>query len=123
GTSLAAGIYGLVSQSQMNAGTAEVDSLIIGFRAAVVLVVVTSVIGLIIAIRAYSARKPQQPQASASQDVVPGAVAEVMKSEVYSINADSTVLEALYRFTSLGISGAPIVDHNNQLVEIGRAHV
>lgn len=116
GTSLAAGIYGMVSQSQMNAGTAEVDSLIIGFRAAVVLVVVTSVIGLIIAIRAYSARKPQQPQASASQDAVPGAVAEVMKSEIYSINADSTVLEALYKFTSLGISGAPIVDHNNQLV-------
>src|SRR5699024_1654498 len=98
--------------------TAEVDSLIVGFRAAVTLVIVTSVIGLIIAIRAYSAPKLQQPQASASQDVVPGAVAEVMKSEVYSINADRKVLEALYMFTSLSISGTSIVDHSNQMVGI-----
>src|SRR5699024_7758105 len=105
GTSLAAGIYGMVSHSQLNAGTAEVDSLIVGVRAPVTLGILPSVIRLTIAIRAYPAPNPPQPQASASQDALPGAVAEVMKSEVYSTNADSSVFEALYSFTSLGISG------------------
>src|SRR5699024_2355349 len=40
GASLAAGIYGMVSQMQLDAGQAEVDSLITGFRAAAILVIV-----------------------------------------------------------------------------------
>ena len=119
GTSLAAGIYGMVSQSQMNAGTAEVDSLIGGFRAAVILVVITSVIGLIIGIRAFAARKSQvvadaQPESSRIESE--GTVASLMKTEVYSVKSDNTALDALYKFTSLGISGAPIVDQDNRLV-------
>lgn len=114
GTSLAAGIYGMVSQMQLDAGQAEVDSLITGFRAAAILVIVTSVIGIIIAIRAYAARKPldQPAETSAPQSAIAG----IMKTDVYTLQSSDTVLEALYKFTSLGISGAPIVDQNSQLV-------
>lgn len=116
GTSLAAGIYGMVSQAQMTSGNNEVDSLITGFRAAVALVIVTSLIGVYLAIRAYSARKPQAAQPEAPQVESTGTVAGLMKTDVYSIKSESTVLEALYKFTSLGISGAPIVDQDNRLV-------
>ncbi|MGP5628257.1 MFS transporter [Corynebacterium casei] len=116
GTSLAAGIYGMVSQAQMTSGNNEVDSLITGFRAAVALVIVTSLIGVYLAIRAYSARKPQAAQPEAPQVESTGTVAGLMKTDVYSIKSESTVLEALYKFTSLGTSGAPIVDQDNRLV-------
>jgi DHA2 family lincomycin resistance protein-like MFS transporter len=112
GTSLAAGIYGMVSQAQMTSGYNEVDSVITGFRAAAALVIVTSLIGVYLAIRAYSARKPQAAQPVEST----GTVAGLMKTDVYSIKSESTVLEALYEFTSLGISGAPVVDQDNRLV-------
>lgn len=116
GTSLAAGIYGMVSQAQMTSGNNEVDSLITGFRAAVALVIITSLIGVYLAIRAYSARKPQVAQEEAQSVESTGTVEGLMKTDVYSIKSESTVLEALYKFTSLGISGAPIVDQDNRLV-------
>ena len=116
GTSLAAGIYGMVNQAQMTSGNNEVDSLIIGFRAAAALVIVTSLIGVYLAIRAYSARKPQAAQPEAQPVESTGTVAGLMKTDVYSIKSERTVLEALYKFTSLGISGAPIVDQDNRLV-------
>lgn len=116
GTSLAAGIYGMVSLAQMTSGNNEVDSLITGFRAAVALVIITSLIGVYLANRAYSARKPQAAQPEAPQVESTGTVAGLMKTDVYSIKSESTVLEALYKFTSLGISGAPIVDQDNRLV-------
>lgn len=116
GTSLAAGIYGMVSQAQMTSGNNEVDSLIIGFRAAVALVIVTSLIGVYLAIRAYSASKPQVTQQETQAVESAGTVEGLMKTDVYSITSESTVLEALYKFTSLGISGAPIVDQDNRLV-------
>src|SRR5699024_5290316 len=108
GASLATGIYGMGSQMQLDAGQAEGDSLITGFRAAAILVIVTSVIGTIIAIRAYAARKPQDQPAETSAPQ--SAIAGIMKTDVYSLQSSDTVLEALYKFTSLGISGAPFVD-------------
>ena len=104
----------MVSQMQLDAGQAEVDSLITGFRAAAILVIVTSVIGIIIAIRAYAARTPQDQPAETSAPQ--SAIAGIMKTDVYTLQSSDTVLEALYKFTSLGISGAPIVDQNSQLV-------
>src|SRR5699024_12392651 len=44
------------------------------------------------------------------------AIAEIMKTDVYTLQSSDTVLEALYKFTSRGISGAPFVDQNSQLV-------
>ena len=110
GTSLAAGIYGMVSASQIESGVNEVDALITGFRGATILVVITSLIGVFLAIRAYSASKPQVAQTSE------GTISGLMKDEVYTVNSSNTVLETLYKFTSLGISGAPIVDNDNRLV-------
>src|SRR5699024_10543148 len=62
GTSLATGIYGAVSASKRNAGNTEFDSLLSGFRGSVVLVVVTSLIGIILAFLAYRSKKSKAAQ-------------------------------------------------------------
>ena len=59
GTSLAAGIYGILITTNMEAGRSEFDSLVTGFRGAVGLVVVTSVIGIVLAIAAYRSKRSQ----------------------------------------------------------------
>lgn len=53
GTSLAAGIYGALSGARMSSGASEIDSLLTGFHGSVGLVVLTSVIGVVLAIVAH----------------------------------------------------------------------
>ena len=109
GTSLATGIYGAVSASKRNAGNTEFDSLLSGFRGSVVLVVVTSLIGIILAFLAYRSKKSKAAQVSAAPaESAENTVASIMKSDVYALSSDQTVLEALRTFAERGISGAPI---------------
>ena len=110
GTSLAASIYGAVTASNMEAGNSEFDSLLTGFRGAVVLVVVTSIIGIILAFLAYRSKRPveaaQHPE---------NTVGAIMKTDVYTLSSDQTVLSALQTFTERGISGAPILHPDGSL--------
>lgn len=53
GTSLAAGIYGALSGVELKAGSSQIDSLLTGFRGSVGLVVLTSAIGIVLALFAY----------------------------------------------------------------------
>ncbi|WP_210604365.1 MFS transporter [Brevibacterium oceani] len=46
----------------------------------------------------------------------PTTVAAIMKSEVFALSADQSVLEALRTFTERGISGAPVLDADGDLV-------
>ena len=116
GTSLAAGIYGSLTASNIRAGNSEVDSLLTGFRGAVALVVVTSIIGIILAFLAHRAAQAQQAQRAAapaqSQDTTVGSI---MKTDVYTLSSDQTVLSALQTFAERGISGAPIVHADGSL--------
>ncbi|WP_434593342.1 MFS transporter [Brevibacterium sp. 1718] len=48
--------------------------------------------------------------------VDPTTVAAIMKSEVFTLSANQSVLEALRTFTDRGISGAPVVDADGDLV-------
>ena len=110
GTSLAAGIYGSLTASNIRAGNSEVDSLLTGFRGAVALVVITSIIGIILAFLAYRSKRPveaaQHPE---------NTVESIMKTDVYTLSAEQTVLSALQTFTERGISGAPIVHPDGSL--------
>lgn len=108
GTSLAAGIYGILSTTNINAGRSEFDSLVTGFRGSVGLVVITSIIGIILAIVAYRSKRSQGP-AETAQSTDP-TVESIMKTEVYSLTSDQTVLSALQTFAERGISGAPIIN-------------
>src|SRR5699024_2361775 len=89
GTTLATGIYGAVSASKRNAGNTEFDSLLSGFRGSVVLVVVTSLSGIILAFLAYRSKKSKAAQVSAAPaDSAENTVASIMKSDVYALSSD-----------------------------------
>lgn len=53
GTSLAAGLYGALSGARIDAGADDLDALLTGFHGSVGLVVLTSAIGIVLAIVAY----------------------------------------------------------------------
>ena len=115
GTSLAAGIYGILITTNMEAGRSEFDSLVSGFRGAVALVVVTSIIGIVLAIAAYRSKRSQT--AEETVETTDTTVESIMKTDVYALSSDQTVLSALQTFAERGISGAPILDANdNSLV-------
>ncbi len=113
GTSLAAGIYGALTTANLNAGNNEFDSLLTGFRGAVVLVVVTSLIGILLAFLAY--RSAQSQRSTDTAQSPENTVESIMKSDVYALSSDQTVLEALQTFAERGISGAPIIDTDGSL--------
>lgn len=108
GTSLAAGIYGAVTAANINTGRNEFDSLLTGFRGSVGLVVVISLTGIVLAFLAYRAVRAQKSAPAHS-------VEAVMKADVYTLQSDRTVLQALEIFADRGISGAPIVHEDGSL--------
>jgi DHA2 family lincomycin resistance protein-like MFS transporter len=113
GTSLAAGIYGALTAANVRAGLGESEAKLTGFHGAAALVVLTSLIGILLAILAYrsvrSHRSDEPAQSSAHT------VESIMKSEVYALSSDQTVLDALQTFAERGISGAPILNENGSL--------
>lgn len=113
GTSLAAGIYGAVTAANITAGNNEFDSLLTGFRGAVGLVVLTSLIGIALAFLAYRSAQSQRPTETAQRPE--NTVESIMKSDVYALSADQTVLSALQTFTERGISGAPVLHSDGSL--------
>jgi MFS transporter, DHA2 family, lincomycin resistance protein len=113
GTSLAAGIYGALTASNIEAGNSEFDSLLIGFRGAVVMVVIASIIGIVLAFLAY--RSAQSQRATGTAQSPENTVESIMKSDVYALSSDQTVLGALQTFAERGISGAPILHSDGSL--------
>ncbi len=113
GTSLAAGIYGAVTASNLQAGNNEFDSLLTGFRGAVVLVVITSLIGIILAFLAYRSARTQRSTETVQNPE--NTVESIMKTDVYALSSDQTVLAALQTFAERGISGAPILHADGSL--------
>lgn len=113
GTSLAAGIYGALAASNMRAGNSEFDSLLTGFRGAVVLVVVTSLIGIVLAVFAYRAARSRRSTGTAHTPE--NTVESIMKVDVYALSSDQTVLGALQTFAERGISGAPVLHPDGSL--------
>ena len=120
GTSLATGVYGALSGAGIAAGRAEDDALLTGFHGAVALVVVTSLVGIVLAIAAQrastNARAAVQAAAGAEgAEVQVGTVDTIMKTDVHSLQTDQSVLDALQFFVRRGISGAPIRDGAGRL--------
>lgn len=113
GTSLAAGVYGALTASNVEAGRSEFASLLTGFRGAAGLVVVTSLIGIVLGIFAYrSARSHRAPEAIQSSE---NTVKSIMKPDVYALSSNQTALDALRTFAERGISGAPVLNANGSL--------
>ncbi|ANE05406.1 multidrug MFS transporter [Corynebacterium crudilactis] len=105
GTSLGAGIYGAVS-----AGNTDFDSLLSGFHSAVALVVITSLIGIFLAFLAYRSAKTTPVKSTGNNSLE-----SIMKTDVYTLSSDDSVLDALKTFTERSISGAPILHSDGSL--------
>ena len=121
GTSLAVGVYGALTTLGLEGGQTADQAATTGFRGAAVLVAVASLLGVVLAIAATRAsRRARAASAATTADDsaaarTEGTVAALMKSEVFSLAAEDSVLDALRMFTSRGISGAPVLAADGSL--------
>lgn len=142
GSSVFVGVYAAVGASQAASGASAIDAMSAGMLASGVLIGVVALIGFVLALWIRSnAKKPVSvaPQAQeaawageahaaaattagAGASVVAGAttsanvLAQIMKTDVYTLPEDSTVLDAMKLFMERGISGVPVVDSKLQVV-------
>lgn len=124
GSSVFVGVYAAVGTSQSMAGASMLQSLTDGMVAAGVLVGIVAAIGFFLALWIRSnAKKPvevatHQAETQWAGESTPalGTLASIMKTDVYTLPVDSTVLEAMELFSRYGISGAPVVGKNQEVV-------
>ncbi|WP_227487970.1 MFS transporter [Brachybacterium subflavum] len=119
GTSLGVGVYGALTAAGAASGAAEGGALL-GFRGAVGLVVLTSLIGVGLAIAASRSTRTRRVRETAAAEAAPEdaehRVSHIMKSDVFAISSGQTVLEALRMFAEHGISGAPVLGDDRTLL-------
>lgn len=117
GTSLAAGVYGALSASGLGSGAAPFQAQLTGFHGAVALVVLTSLIGIALAITGSRSARTAAAAAveTASAPDAQHTVGSVMEHDVYALSARDSALDALRFFTERGISGAPVLHDDGTL--------
>lgn len=124
GSSVFVGVYAAVGTSQAMAGVGALQALTDGMVAAGVLVGIVAAVGFFLALWIRSnAKKPvqvatQPAEAQWAGEMAPalGTLASIMKTDVYTLPADSTVLDAMKMFAHYGISGVPVVDDKQEVV-------
>ncbi|WP_422116750.1 MFS transporter [Brachybacterium sp. UNK5269] len=120
GTSLAVGVYNATTSLTLQGGADLLSASTSGFRSAAVLVALTSALGIVLGLAATRASKRARAvqAAHAEQAAASGTVRTVedlMKSDVYALTTEQSVLDALQMFTARGISGAPVLDADGAL--------
>lgn len=134
GSSVFVGVYAAVGAGQTASGASAIDAMSAGMLASGVLIGVVALVGFVLALWIRSnAKKPvsmaPQVQEGAWAGEVQGAAAatagiataanalvQIMKTDVYTLPEDSTVLDAMKLFMERGISGVPVVDDQLQVV-------
>ena len=134
GSSVFVGIYAAVGASQAASGASAIDAMSAGMLASGVLIDVVALVGFALTLWIRSnAKKPVSvaPQAqegawageaqgaaaiTAGVATAANALAQIMKTDVYTLPEDSTVLDAMKLFIERGISGVPVVDDPLQVV-------
>lgn len=87
--------------------------MLTGFRGAVASVVLVALLGVVLSYFANRAARSRPSQESVVG--TPDAVDAIMKTDVYALSTDQTVLEALQTFIDRGISGAPVLGTDGKL--------
>lgn len=133
GSSVFVGVYAAVGAGQAASGASAIDAMSAGMLASGVLIGIVALVGFALALWIRSnAKKPVSvaPQAqegawagdaqaaATAASMVSGAntLAQIMKTDVYTLPEDSTVLDAMKLFMERGISGVPVVDNRLQVV-------
>lgn len=134
GSSVFVGVYAAVGAGQAASGASAIDAMSAGMLASGVLIGIVALAGFALALWIRSnAKKPvsvapqaqegawagdAQAAAATAASMVSGAntLAQIMKTDVYTLPEDSTVLDAMKLFMERGISGVPVVDSKLQVV-------
>lgn len=134
GSSVFVGVYAAVGAGQAASGASAIDAMSAGMLASGVLIGVVALVGFVLALWIRSnAKKPvsMAPQAqkgawageaqdttTATAGIATAAnvLVQIMKTDVYTLPEDSTVLDAMKLFMERGISGVPVVDDRLQVV-------
>lgn len=134
GSSVFVGVYAAVGAGQAASGASAIDAMSAGMLASGVLIGIVALVGFALALWIRSnAKKPvsvapqaqegawaddAQAAAATAASMVSGAntLAQIMKTDVYTLPEDSTVLDAMKLFMERGISGVPVVDNRLQVV-------
>ena len=134
GSSVFVGVYAAVGAGQAASGASAIDAMSAGMLASGVLIGVVALVGFALALWIRSnAKKPvsMAPQAqegawadeaqsaaaaTAGIATAANALVQIMKTDVYALPEDSTVLDAMKLFMERGISGVPVVDDRLQVV-------
>lgn len=134
GSSVFVGIYAAVGASQAASGASAIDAMSAGMLASGVLIGVVALVGFALTLWIRSnAKKPVSvaPQTqegawageaqgtaaiTAGVATAANALAQIMKTDVYTLLEDSTVLDAMKLFMERGISGVPVIDDQLQVV-------
>lgn len=134
GSSVFVGVYAAVGAGQAASGANAIDAMSAGMLASGVLIGVVALVGFALALWIRNnAKKPvsmaPQAQEGAWTGEAQGAAAatagvaraanalvQIMKTDVYTLPEDSTVLDAMKLFMERGISGVPVVDDQLQVV-------
>lgn len=134
GSSVFVGVYAAVGAGQAASGASAIDAMSAGMLASGVLIGIVALVGFALALWIRSNAKkavsvaPQaqegawagdaQAAAATAASMVSGAntLAQIMKTDVYTLPEDSTVLDAMKLFMERGISGVPVVDSKLQVV-------
>lgn len=124
GSSVFVGVYAAIGAAQSAQGASAISAMSAGMTAAGILVGTVALIGFLLALWIRNnAKKPVQalPQtqegAWTGEVAAPiGTLAQIMKTDVYTLPEDSTVLDAMKIFMEYGISGVPVVDKKLEVV-------
>lgn len=134
GSSVFVGVYAAVGAGQAASGASAIDAMSAGMLASGVLIGVVALVGFALALWIRSnAKKPvsMAPQAqegawadeaqsaaaaTAGIATAANALVQIMKTDVYTLPEDSTVLDAMKLFMERSISGVPVVDDRLQVV-------
>ncbi len=130
GSSVFTGVYALVGASAAASGLAAAEAANSGMVASGILVGVFALVGFFLAL--WIRRAAAQPiaqaapagdwgatEAAASEAgvVAPQAsLASIMKTDVFTVTPETPVVEAMELFATKGISGAPVVNADRQVV-------
>lgn len=114
GSSVFTGIYAYVIASAVAGGAPMADAAAQGMAWSGGLVGLVAAIGFVLAL---VLRSFDRFQIRVAEKAAPAgaSLAALMETDVFALNSDSTVLDAMRLFVEKGISGAPIIDRSGSL--------
>ncbi len=117
GTAIIVSVYS-IAVGVNTASMGEIDASFTGINVAFGVSLVLTVAGLILAIIFVRKDRSDDQRANDPENVRRSATEEIMENEVYSLPADAQVHDAARLFVEKGVSAAPLVDENEEVVGI-----